>query len=144
MINIIPWSKNVADLVRGPWSHCDLLGNWAVRYLSRFACNWVQLIPCFNPCDHGISQLDEVFIDLAEFGFDLLGEFNVALLDSGALLREGNRLEEWDQFFLPVDSFVFLLQVHKWVTGFAVPDVRQPCLHSQSQVVTDNLYKKPN
>lgn len=107
----------------------------------RFYPRQVQFIPSFNPCDHSICKLVEILINLAKFCLHLLGEFNVAFLSSCAFLWKRNRLEKWDQLFLPVNSFVLLLEVHKWVASFAVPDVRQSCLHPQSQVITYHLHK---
>lgn len=109
------------------------------RAVGCFSTRWVEFIPSFNPCDHGVSQLDEVFIHLSELRLDLLREFNVAFLHGSAFLWKGSRLEERDQFLLPVDAFVFLLEVHKWVASFAVPDVGEPCLDSISQVIAYNL-----
>lgn len=83
----------------------------------------VKLIPGFDPCDHSICKLGEVRVDLSELLLYLFGELNVALLDCGAILWEGSRLEEGDQLFLPKDPFVLLFQVDKWVAGLAVPNV---------------------
>ena len=122
-----------------------------VRYIlslapgSRASCGgncalwWVKLIPSLYPCDHGISKLEEVTIYLAELCPHLLGQFKVTLLDSGGLLWEGHRLEEWDQLLLPEDAVVFLLQVYKRVACFAVPDVRQTSLNTQAQMISNNL-----
>lgn len=83
----------------------------------------VELVPGLNPCDHSICELHKVRVDLSELLLYLFGEFDVALLDSGAILGEESRLEEGDQLFLPKDSFVFLFQVNEWVASLAVPDV---------------------
>lgn len=99
----------------------------------------VELIPSLNPGDHGIGKLVEVGIHLAQLLLDLLRQFNVALLHGGAFFRERSRLEERDDLFLPKYALVLLLQVHKRVACFAVPDVWQACLHSQSQMVTYHL-----
>ena len=74
---------------------------------------WVQLIPSFDPCNHGIGKLDEVIVHLSKLCLHLFRELKVALLNSGALFRKLNSLEKGDQLFLPVDTFVFFLQVHK-------------------------------
>ena len=115
----------------------DFLFPNSVEYL--FVSRWVEFIPCFNPCDHGIGQLEEVVVHLSELCPDLLGELDVALLHGDAVLGKSGGLEKRDQLLLPVDSFVFLLKVHKRIACLAMPDVGQSCLHSQPQVVTDNL-----
>lgn len=99
----------------------------------------VKLIPCINPCDHCIGKLVEVVVDLTELRLDLLGDLDIAFLNGGAVLWERNGLEKRDELLLPVDTLVFLLQVHKRVASFAVPNVRQTRLHSQSQVVANHL-----
>lgn len=75
-------------------------------------------------------------------GSDLLCKLQVASLNSLCLLGEGHILEEGDGLLLPEDSVVLLLEVHKGIAGLAVPDVRQPCLHSQAKVITDDLQPK--
>jgi hypothetical protein len=99
----------------------------------------VQLVPGLNPRDHGVGKLVEVAVHLTELGPHLLGQLEVALLDGGGLLWKGDRLEERDQLFLPEDAVVFLLQVHKRVACFAVPDVGQASLHTQAQMVRNHL-----
>ena len=42
---------------------------------------------------------------------------------------------------MPEDAVVLLLEVDKGVAGFAVPDVWQTSLDSQSQVITDDLVR---
>lgn len=111
----------------------------AVWYWRGSIARWVQLVPSFDPCDHGICQLEEVGVHLPELGFYLFGEFNVAILDSGAVLRKGCGLEERNELLLPVDAIIFLLEVHKWVACLAVPDVRQTRLDAPSQMITDHL-----
>lgn len=101
----------------------------------------VKLIPSFYPCDHGICKLVKVRINLGKLLFHLLWQFNIALLDSGAIFWKHSRLEKWDDLFLPEDAFVFFLQIHKWVASFAVKDVGQTCLHPQPQVITYHLKK---
>ena len=113
----------------------------AIGQCIRFWCpRRVQFLPSFNPCLHGIRKLVEILINLPKFCPHLLGEFNVAFLSSCAFLWKRNRLEKWYQLFLPVNSFVLLLKVYKWVAGFAVPDVRQTCLHPPSQMITYHLH----
>jgi hypothetical protein len=75
---------------------------------------------------------------------DLLGEFNVALLHSDSLFWELHLLEERDYLLLPENALVFFLQVDKWVACLAVMNVGQSCLHSQTQVITNNLPKVHN
>nr|GMD35785.1 hypothetical protein C4D60_Mb10t20400 [Ipomoea batatas] len=65
----------------------------------------------------------------------------VTALDSGAVLWKSNRLEKGDQLLLPVDTLVFLLKVHKRIASFAVPDVGQTGLDTQSHVVADYLHR---
>nr|GLL45210.1 putative tRNA (guanine(26)-N(2))-dimethyltransferase 2 [Ipomoea trifida] len=101
----------------------------------------VQFIPSFDPGHHDIGQLVEVVVHLRELGLHLFGEFKVAFLDSGAVLWESDRLEERDQFLLPVNALVFLLEVHERIACFVVPDVGQARLHSQSQVVANHLHE---
>lgn len=101
---------------------------------------WVQLIPGLNPCDHGVGELVEVAIDLPELRPHLLGQLKVTLLDSVGLLREGRRLEEGDQLLLPEYAVVFLLEVHKGVARFAVPDVGKASLNTQTQVIGNHLF----
>jgi hypothetical protein len=48
-------------------------------------------------------------------------------------------LEEWDDLLLPEYPLVLLAQVGEGVAGLAVVDVRQPRLHTQPQVVADDL-----
>ena len=71
----------------------------------------------------------------------LVGQLQIALLDCGCLLGQHHLLEEGDDLLLPEDALVLLLQVDEGVGGLAVPDVRQPCLHSQAQVVANHLCK---
>nr|GLL18776.1 putative tRNA (guanine(26)-N(2))-dimethyltransferase 2 [Ipomoea trifida] len=72
--------------------------------------DWVELIPSFNPGDHGVGEFDERGL-----------------------------LEERDDLFLPEYPLVLFSQVHKWVACLAVVDVWQPCLDSQPQMVTYHL-----
>ena len=115
----------------------DFLFPNSVEYL--FVSRWVEFIPCFDPRDHGIGQLEEVVVHLSKLCPDLLGELDVAFLHGGAVLGKSGGLEKRDQLLLPVDAFVFFLQVHKWVARFTVPDVGQTRLHSQSQVIAYHL-----
>ena len=111
-----------------------------IGLLWRSCFRWVgKLIPSFNPSDHGICKLDEVGINSTKLLLHLLGEFNVAFLDRGAFLWEGGTLEKGNDLFLPEDAFVLLFQIHKWVACFAVPYVWKASLHSQPQMITDNL-----
>jgi hypothetical protein len=41
---------------------------------------------------------------------------------------------------LPEDAVVFLLQVHKRVARFAVPDLGQASLHTQAQMIRGHLF----
>ena len=126
---------------------CILMKNLVSGAIGQCVRFWwprrIQFLPSFNPCDHGICKLVEIVINLAKFSLDLLGEFKVAFLRSCAFLWKRNRLEKWDELFLPVQSFVLLLKVYKRVAGFAVPDVRQTCLHPQSQMITYHLHHQP-
>ena len=92
---------------------------------------WVELLPSFDPSSHGIPKLLEIRIKRGELLLDQLGELEVAFLHSCALFRQRNRLEEGGHLFLPVNSLVLLLQVHKGVACLAVPYVWQPSLHSR-------------
>ncbi|GER45501.1 UDP-glucosyl transferase 71C2, partial [Striga asiatica] len=56
---------------------------------------------------------------------------------NGAFLWEGHCLEEGNYLLLPVNAFVFFLQIHKWVAGLAVPYVWQTCFHSKTQFEQD-------
>lgn len=107
--------------------------------LSRSICRGVEFIPGFNPCHHCICQRSEVGIDGREFLLHELGQLQVALLNSYAFFWKAHRLEEWNDIFLPEDAFVLFLQIHERVAGFAVPDIREPRLHTKIQVITDNL-----
>lgn len=70
---------------------------------------------------------------------DLVSQLQIALLYGGGLLGECDLLEKGDDLLLPEDAFVLFLQVDKGVGGFAVPDVGQPSLNAQPQVVADDL-----
>ena len=69
----------------------------------------------------------------------LIGQFEVALLDSLAAFRKLNFLEEGDDVLLPEDALVLLLQVDKGVGGLGMPDVRQPSLDPKVEVVCNHL-----
>lgn len=66
-------------------------------------------------------------------------KLQIALLDCFAALWQSHALEEGDDVFLPEDALVLLLQVHEGVGGLGVPDVRLASLHTQSQVIADDL-----
>jgi hypothetical protein len=51
-------------------------------------------------------------------------------------------LEEGYQLLLPEDAVVFLLQVHKRIACFAVPDVGQASLHTQAKMICNHLFQK--
>jgi hypothetical protein len=69
----------------------------------------------------------------------LVGQLQVAGIHSGGGLGQGDLLEERDDVLLPEDALVLLLQVDKGVAGLAVPQVGQPSLHPQPQVIADHL-----
>jgi hypothetical protein len=71
---------------------------------------------------------------LAELLLDLLRERDVAVLG------QHDGLEEGDGVLLPEDALVLLLEVYERVAGLAVPDVGQPCLNAQTQVIADDLH----
>lgn len=60
---------------------------------------------------------------MTKFFLDQFGKLMVALLYGSALFWQDNRLEEWDDVFLPVYALVFLLQIHKWNDCLAMPNV---------------------
>lgn len=133
--------RSIATCIKSHSSKIKNLLCGTIRQCNRFFLSrWVILIPNFNPSDHSICKLVEVLINRSKFCLNLPWQFNVAFLSSCAVLWKRNRLEKWDQFFLPVNSFVLFLEVDKWVACFAVPDVRQTCFHSQSQMVTYHLH----
>nr|GLL43532.1 hypothetical protein Itr_chr13CG01100 [Ipomoea trifida] len=80
----------------------------------------IAAMPTFH-CNHGVSQLGEVGIYLGKLSLDLFGELDIAKLGIGAVLREDERLEEWDGLFLPEKAIVLLFEVDERVAGFAVP-----------------------
>ena len=131
--NKLMWNKSGILLLIKNCQLCTAIGQLS------WSSSWVKLIPSLNPCDHSICQLVKVRIHLTELLLNLFGQFNIALLNSGAVFWKNSRLEEWDNLFLPEYAFVFFLKVHKRVTCFTVPDVWQTCLHSQSQMVTYHL-----
>lgn len=70
----------------------------------------------------------------------LLSQLQVELLDREAIAREGDLLEEGNNVLLPEDALVLLLEVDKRVGGLAVPDVGQPRLDTQAQMVGNDLW----
>nr|GMC67379.1 hypothetical protein Ccrd_022478 [Ipomoea batatas] len=82
----------------------------AILQGTQMGFDWVELIPSFNPGDHGVGEFDERGL-----------------------------LEERDDLFLPEYPLVLFPQIHKWVACLAVVDVWQPCLDSQPQMVTYHL-----
>mmetsp|Transcript_2914 Transcript_2914/g.7652 ORF Transcript_2914/g.7652 Transcript_2914/m.7652 type:complete len:230 (+) Transcript_2914:131-820(+) len=100
---------------------------------------WVELLPGLDPSDHGLGQLEKVGVQLSELLAHLARQLQVAVTHSLALLRELDRLEEWDDFLLPEDSLVLLLQVGEGVAGLAVPDIGEAGLDSEREVVANNL-----
>ncbi len=107
--------------------------------VGRASSRGVELFPSSNPSHHCIGLLVKVGIELPKLSPDLLGEFNVAFLNSRAFIWKDSGSEEWDQLFLLEDTIVLLFQVNKRIAGFAVPYVGQTSLDSQLQMVTYNL-----
>ena len=68
-----------------------------------------------------------------------LGQDPVALCSCGCRVRQADVLKEGDDVLLPKDPLVLLLQVDEWIGGLGVPNVGFACLHSQAQVVADDL-----
>jgi hypothetical protein len=60
--------------------------------------------PRLNPCDHGITELDKVGVNLAQLLFHLSREVDVALLDGAPILGDGHVLEEGDDVLLPENA----------------------------------------
>jgi len=111
----------------------------AIDRSCSFLCRWVEQVPGFNPSNHGITKFIEVRINRAKLFLDQFGKLKVALLHGRAIFWKDNRLEEWDDVFLPVYALVFLLQIHEWIARLAMPDVWQSCLHPETQMITDYL-----
>ena len=88
---------------------------------------------------HAGGQLVKVGVNLAKPTSDLVSQLQIALLDSLGLLAQLHLLEERNDVLLPEDALVLLLEVDKGVGSLAVPDVGKACLHTQAQVVTDDL-----
>lgn len=72
----------------------------------------------------------------------LLGQVAVAFSHCLGQLWELDSLKEGDDLLLPEDAVKLLLQIDEGVGGLAVPDVGLPCLHTQPQVVADDLQQR--